>query len=68
MEAMTASPCEGRQSVGLLSKWREISPLELVYNVSVLTEDAYRQRFDHRNLPPLPDAAFRSGWRSPLVA
>ena len=51
-------------------KWRKISPTELVYNVAVLTERDYLRMFGptgRRPVPPLPSAAFRSGWRSLLV-
>jgi hypothetical protein len=36
------------------------------YEAGLLTEQEYHRIFGH-DLPPLPDAAFRSGWRSPLV-
>ena len=51
-------------------KWHEIMPSELVYNVKVMTEREYLQMYGPTGrwpVPPLPDAAFRSGWRSPLV-
>ena len=51
-------------------KWRKISPTELVSNVAVLSEANYMRSFGptgRRPVPPLPDAAFRSGWSSPLV-
>ena len=48
-------------------KWREISLTEAVCKCGELTEQAYLEQFGHRHLPPLPDAAFCSGWRSPLV-
>ena len=35
------------------------------YETAVLTEEKYHRMFG--DLPPLPDHAFRSGWRSPLV-
>jgi len=50
--------------------WHEIMPSELVYNIGLLTERDYLQMYgpaSRRPVPPLPDAAFRSGWRSPLV-
>jgi hypothetical protein len=50
--------------------WREINPSELVYNVGVMTGRDYVDMFGpagRRPVPPLPDAAFCSGWRSPLV-
>ena len=51
-------------------EWHEIMPSELVYNIGVLTEQNYLQMYGPTGrwpVPPLPDAAFRSGWRSPLV-
>lgn len=36
------------------------------YEAGLLTEAEYHRIFGH-DLPPLPDAAFRSGWSSPLV-
>jgi hypothetical protein len=47
-------------------EWREISLTEAVCNCAVLTEAAYHERFGDE-LPPLPDHAFCSHWRSPLV-
>jgi hypothetical protein len=48
-------------------EWREISLTEAVCKAAVLTEHDYHRRFGHRHLPPLPDAAFCSGWFSPLL-
>ena len=51
-------------------EWHEIMPSELVYNIGVLTERDYLSMYGPSArcpVPPLPDAAFRSGWRSPLV-
>jgi hypothetical protein len=51
-------------------KWHEIMPSELVYNVKVMTEREYLQMYGPTGrwpVPPLPDAAFSSGWSSPLV-
>jgi hypothetical protein len=48
--------------------WFEPScPLHVYcYECAVLTEAEFHRLFGHA-LPPLPDAAFRSGWRSSLV-
>jgi hypothetical protein len=46
-------------------EWKPMSVTEAVCKAGVLTEEAFHREFG--SLPPLPDAAFRSGWRSPLV-
>ena len=51
-------------------EWHEIMPSELVYNIGVLTERDYLSMYGpgaRWPVPPLPEAAFRSCWRSPLV-
>jgi len=51
-------------------KWREISVTEAVCKCGVLTERDYLHLYgpgSRRPVPPLPDAAFCSGWRSPLL-
>ena len=51
-------------------KWHEISECELAYNIGVLHKRDYLQMYGPTGrwpVPPLPDAAFRSGWRSPLI-
>jgi len=51
-------------------KWREISKTESLYKVGVLTERDYLRMYGptgRRPVPPLPDNAFCSGWRSPLL-
>ena len=48
-----------------IGKWQKMSVAEAVCKAGVLTEQEFRRWFD--SLPPLPPAAFRSGWRSPLI-
>jgi hypothetical protein len=53
-------------------KWRVPSrPMQVFcYEAGLLTEQAYLRMFGPTGrcpVPPLPDAAFCSGWRSPLV-
>jgi hypothetical protein len=60
---------------GTWGAWHEISPLDLVYNVGVMSEMEYLRSFP--DVPPLPDTAFRGDpwaratdrrdWSSPLV-
>ena len=45
--------------------WRKADITDVVTSAAVLSEAAYFRNFGH--LPPLPDAAFCSGWRSPLI-
>jgi hypothetical protein len=45
--------------------WREMSVTEAVCRAGVLTEEHFRRVYG--SLPPLPDAAFCDGWRSPLL-
>jgi hypothetical protein len=47
--------------------WRKISVTEAITKAALLPELEYLRIFRHRGLPPLPDAAFRYGWLSPLV-
>jgi hypothetical protein len=51
-------------------QWREISITEAVSKCALLTERTYWDMFgpaSRQPVPPLPDAAFCSGWRSPLI-
>jgi hypothetical protein len=51
-------------------EWRKISVTEAVCKAALLTERTYWDMFGptgRRPVPPLPDAAFCSGWRSPLI-
>ena len=46
-------------------EWKPMSVTEAVYRAGVMSEEAFHREFG--SVPPLPDAAFRSGWFSPLV-
>jgi len=46
-------------------EWKPMSVTEAVGRAGLMTEAHYRRTYGH--LPPLPQEAFRSGWRSPLV-
>jgi hypothetical protein len=48
-----------------IGKWQKMSVTEAVCKAGVLTEEAFHREFG--SLPPLPDAAFCSGWFSPLL-
>jgi hypothetical protein len=52
--------------LGMDGVWRETNAADVAHKAWVHTEATYHELFGH-DLPPLPDEAFRSGWRSPLV-
>jgi hypothetical protein len=47
-------------------EWHEMDSAVAHHRAGLLTEQQYHRIFGH-DLPPLPDAAFRSVWSSPLV-
>jgi hypothetical protein len=49
------------------NKWRPISAADALCKCGMLTEQVYLDTFGHRHLPLLPDHAFCTGWRSPLI-
>jgi len=48
-----------------IGEWQEMRVTEAVCRAGVLTEEHFRRVYG--SLPPLPDAAFCDGWRSPLL-
>ena len=46
--------------------WHEINAADAATKAAVLSAARYHELFGD-DVPPLPDAAFRSGWSSPLV-